>query len=608
VAALVLLAVLLAVALGVIAGLRGRHHEEAKADAPAPPIEVVVPDPVPAPAGPVFPELPPDRPNPTAAELDALIEVVRAGRPGDRVTAVHRIARLAPVARRAIPTLLAALENADPELDAALTATLDRIGAPPREYVPLMVRALESKSDGARGYAVHAFATRVAVPEEAIRPLVALLGDPHAVVRTRAAAALERAGEKARPLALGPLVALTGDLDPGARKAAADALRALGKPEGDDRAVLQKLLADKSPRVRVAALGLVGPLVTTGDQAAAVYAPLLADDTPDVRLAALRGLVAIPDSLPKAAAKVTPLLTDSDRGVRAAAIDAAGRIPMTPGVADAVAAAYRTETDAELRTSLALAFVAVAEPKPSDLPVLRAILADGTPKVRRAAADKVALLGSDAAPAVNDLITLATDPSAEVRAAALRALAAAGPAAKPAFDLAAASFKDNGAPAEVRLAAVDVLAACGPDGLKELKEATSRHPPDPIKAHMCEVFAAAGKDARDTYPWMLDTAEAVAACRPAVGDALVKGATDEVVMNLTLRTDVFRPWKPVVGEIPYPVGYRKWALETLGKIDLAKVASPDTRSKLETRMKHLADGADPEIVRLATAVLKKLGS
>jgi HEAT repeat protein len=581
----------------------------APADVPVTPVDV--PDsPPPPPAGPVVPELPPERPHPGAEQVDALVEVIKAGRPADRVTAAHRIAKLAHIAGRAVPALLAALEGADPELNAALTAALNEIGPPPREYVGLLVDGLQSKSDAVRQYAVHVFAERSRAPEEAIPALVGLLGDPHAKVRAHAAEALERIGAKARPLALAPLVARAADLDPAAQKAAAKAVRALGPPDSDDEPALRALLTDKSAHVRTAALVLIRPLETTGDQASAAYAPLLKDPTPELRLSALEGLLAFPDSVPALSDRVLHLLGDSDRGVRTAAIRAAGLMPGVAGILDKLTAARRTEAAPELRDALAAAVVALSAPQPGDVPSLRAVLVDAPHKTRQAAADKLGALGKAAAPAVDDLIALATSADANLRGAcltsALRALAAIGPHAKAAAPLAKATFEDKDAPVEARQAAVAVLAASGPDGVAQLKDATINRLPDPVKASMCIAFAAVGPEAKDIHTWMIDAAETIADVRSAVGDALVRAATDESALELLKRTDVFRTGMPGEPEHRYTVGYRKWALQTLEKMDLAKILTPKTRHEMEKRLKLRAEDTDTDIARVAAAILKKL--
>ncbi len=566
-------------------------------------------DPSPPPA---FPSLPADHPNPGTVEMNALIEVVKAGRPADRVTAAHRIASHAKIAARAVPALLAALEGADPELEAAVLAALDKIGPPLREYVPLVINALTSKSLSAQKYAAHSFAEKLSVPEEAIAPLVTILHDPHAIIRTYAARALERAGGKARPSALGPLVALSADLDPGVRTAAAKAVNSLGKPTIDDMPTLKPLLGDKSPQVRSVAMSLIGTMVTNSDEAAKAYVPLLTDMNPEIRVTALQGLIAYPDKLPMIAESIYPLLKDADKNVRSKAIGAAAKLQGAPKLSDALSAAFKAETDANLHTLLADTIVKLSDPKPSDVKMLRAVLFDCPLKVRQAAVDKLAMLGKDATPAVDDLIALANDNSPEVRnailASAMRALSAIGADPKMTLPLATGNFMDKTASNDIRTAAVDLLATCGPDGLKVLKDATPYMLPDPVKSEMCQVFAGAGADAKDVFQWMMDTAETIDTCRPSVSEALSKSGNDKIVQELIKRTDKYRTGIPGSPQMTHTLEYRVWALQTIGKMDLAKIIKPDTWEHLETKMKLITGDIemDPALQRLAGVVLKKL--
>jgi HEAT repeat protein len=450
------------------------------------------------------------------------------------------------------------------------------------------------------------------VPEEAIEPLVTILHDPHAIIRKYAATALERAGGKARPSALGPLVALSADLDPGVRSAASKAVNSLGKPTIDDMPTLKPLLGDKSPEVRSVAMSLIGSMVTNSDEAAKAYIPLLTDMNPEIRSTALQGLIAYPDKLPGIAEKIYPLLKDPDKNVRSKAIGTASKLQGAPKLSETLAAAYKSETDPNLHTQLADTIVRLSDPKPSDVKMLRAVLFDCPLKVRQAAVDKLAMLGKDAATAVDDLITLANDSSPEVRtatlASALRALAAIGPDPKQTFALANGNFIDKTASNDVRVAAVDLLATCGPDGLKALKDATPFMLPDPVKAEMCQVFASAGADAKDVFQWMLDTAESIDSCRPAVGDALGKAGNDKLVLELTKRTDKYKTGIPGNAPVTYSLEYRRWAVQTLGKMDLANIIKPATWEHLETKMKLITgdDEMDAALQRLAATVLKKL--
>lgn len=563
-------------------------------------------------AAPTYPSLPLDHINPGEADLDALIAVIRAGRPADRVEAAHRLEKHAKFAARAVPALVAALEGADLELEAAVAAALDKIGPPPREYSPLLVNALSSRSLSARRYAAHAFAVALPVPEEAIAPLVQCLNDSHATLRTNAASALERAGGKARPLALGPLVTQAADLDPNARAAAEKAVRAMGKPNADDKPTLTALLANKSPKVRSEALTLLHTFITDRNQAAEVYVPLLKDESPDIRLAAMRGLTAFPDALPVVAAHIFPLFTDPDIRVRSAAIGTIKKMQNPPKLVRALADAYQKELDPELRRTLADAFVSSCEPVAGDVPTLRAILNDAPFTVRKAAADKLASLNKAAAPATDDLIALANDPGPEARgavlASALQALAAIRPDPKLTLDLATANFSDKQAKDDVRVAAVDLLATCGAAGLKVLKDGTPYRLSDPVKAEMIEVFAANSADTKDMQTWMLAAAETIQSCRLALGSVLAKNATDQAVMELARRTDKYHTGIPGEPLVARPLSFRKWALQTLAAIDLPKVAKPETKTLVEMKMRLMTDDpeTDPELSRLAAAALKRL--
>lgn len=103
------------------------------------------------------------------------------------------------------------------------------------------------------------------------------------------------------------------------------------------------------------------------------------------------------------APEVQKLCTDPDANVRAAAFDAL----RSTGVADPVALAklMTHENDETARLASELISTLTTLPKPAAEP-LAAALKSGNPNVQRAAADALAVMGPDAAPAVPELITL----------------------------------------------------------------------------------------------------------------------------------------------------------------------------------------------------------
>ena len=550
-------------------------------------------------------------PAPTdLTNLDALVAVVKGGAAADKLVAVRRLGALGPPARPAVPALLAALTGADEELEAGIGASLLKIGPPEDGSGPVLGKALASKSPVVRLYAIRAFAAGAKVPDDAATALVAVLADPSPEARLGAAAALGKLGPRARSVALGPLLERAADADPAVQTAAAAALGKLGPPGSEDRPAVVDRLAHPDARVRLAAAAALAPLVATDEEAAQLWVPLLKDMEPALRAAALRGLLKFPDRLPKLAGHVLPLLKDADKAVRSLAVEAAGQMRGVPGVADQVAAAFRADTDPDVRAAAAEAVVTLTEPTAADLSALRTILTDGPPKARKAAAAKIAVLKAEAAPAVDDLIAVAgADADPTVRVAALKALVEIGPAGQKAIPVATKLFTAADTPDDVRDAAVDLLGAAGPEGFKVLKAAVARPLSNWTKARLCRAFVAAGADARDLQPWMIDLAETVPECREAVADALAKAADDKAVLLLLKRTELYKP--RVVGkpEEAYPKSYRLWAVVTLGKIDLARAATGDTRERVHDRMLYLARSKDtpPDIAAAATVVVEKLG-
>lgn len=533
--------------------------------------------------------------------LNALIAVVRVGVPADRVIAVRRLGKLGSAARTSVPVLLAALDGADPQLELAIEETLALIGPPDPAAGPVVIRALASNSRIGRNYAMQQLSSAATIPDEAGPALVAALTDPSAVVRAQAATALGKLGERARPFALGPLLDRAADSDPGVRMAADAAIQRLGKPGEPEFPVLAEKRAADDARVRTAALDLSVPLIASAEDAEKVWVPFLKDPVPELRLRAVRGMLAHPDSLPKFAPQVLALLADPDKAVRAAAIEAAGHLRGVAGVPGRVEAAFLKETDPEVRAAAANAIVELAEPTPADVSVLCTVLKDGPATARCAAADKLALLKAEAAPAVDDLIAQASgEDEPEVQAASIKALAAIGPEARKAVPLAAKLFNATGTPASVRNAAIDLLAASGSDGLKVLKAGIGKPLPTAAKVRMCRAFASAGADARDLHPWMIDLAETAPDCRDDVTEALVKAGDEKAVLLLLKRTELFK----LGGEERYPTSYRVWAVETLGKLNLTKIAQPDTRARVMMRMKDLVTDrdTDPDVRRAATIV------
>lgn len=543
-----------------------------------------------------------------STNIGSLTTAVKSGAMPDRVAAAQQLGKLGQAAQSAIPTLLAVVDE-DPELDIAVEQAVAAIGPPAPTDVAALGPALSRKSAVVRRYAARELAASN-VPDSVIPALAAALADAVPEVRVAAAEALTKAGPRARVIAIGPLLDHLADANPAVITAVTIAIGKLGPFIPEDKPIIAPKLDHQSATVREFAAALIASLMPTAEQAVKVWGILSKDPVPERRAIAIRVLVMWPDQLREHESAVLRLLTDPDRGVRLAAVGAVARMKPTMNLTDHLAMIVQSETDPEIRAAAGEAFAEGIDPTRRDLPVLRKILAEGTPKGRRGAANKLARLQDRAMSAVPDLVARLADPDIEVRTAVLRALAAVGVEAERAIPDVSKILADPKAPEPLLLGAVDVLGATGAEGLWTLKKATTQDAttmfPTAVRARMCVVFAKAGAEAADMFVWMLDQAETVPAAREPTAEAFVRSGTDAVVRALVRRTDRFRPRVNNTPEQEYPGDYRRWALETLGKMDVLKVATPATREILRAKLESLSRDMDAELKQDAIAIRKRL--
>jgi len=172
------------------------------------------------------------------------------------------LARIGPEAKKAVPILMAILEDVDNPLRPGAAYALAKLGA--KQAVPLLIRALP-KDDGTEMRFVAPVALVLLNPENdlyiklALPRLIELLGDESGQVRHEAAATLARIGPKAAA-AVPELTAGLEDRDPAVRSEFLAALGAMGPAAGDALPAILKSLADADYHVRYAASYVIGQL------------------------------------------------------------------------------------------------------------------------------------------------------------------------------------------------------------------------------------------------------------------------------------------------------------------------------------------------------------
>ena len=180
-------------------------------------------------------------------------------------------------------------------------------------------------------------------------------------------------------------------------------------------AALGAALGDPSPGVRCLAAEMLGRL--GAPEGTAGLAALLADPDPTVRAAALRSLGSVGPGA-WSAGTLGAALRDPDSRVRVAAVEAASRVDGE--VLASASSLLATDPSPAVRAELSVALVrAGEEERPHGL--LAALLDAATPEERVAGLEAVGRLGGHAPSA--SIETYLGDPSPEVRAAAVRAVA-----------------------------------------------------------------------------------------------------------------------------------------------------------------------------------------
>jgi HEAT repeat protein len=99
---------------------------------------------------------------------------------------------LAPVVRAAVPAVVQALGEVDPDVREALSSIVGTFAAEAGPAVPVLVGGLKDRDPGARAAAATALGLLGPSAERAVPALKAALQDPDARVRDAAAAALDR--------------------------------------------------------------------------------------------------------------------------------------------------------------------------------------------------------------------------------------------------------------------------------------------------------------------------------------------------------------------------------------------------------------------------------
>lgn len=181
-----------------------------------------------------------------------------------RRTACAVLGSLGPVAKPAVPALLAASHDADALVRRNALTALASIGIPPGMVGTALLAGLRDSSSLVRQTAVTQFAFTVPVSEEASAALTPIVNDPDTSVATLARSALEKpkAGDAAHIESLGMMLGHGT-----ARDYALHQLAQLGPAAGEALTPVLPLLDDDHPLIRYLAVETLAGMGQGGTQA-----------------------------------------------------------------------------------------------------------------------------------------------------------------------------------------------------------------------------------------------------------------------------------------------------------------------------------------------------
>lgn len=200
-----------------------------------------------------------------------------------RTAAAEALVQAAPTSANAVKGLLAALQDLDEGVRAAVTGSLEEFGAAGQPAIgPLLVVAYEDRDSLTRQKAQQAALRLGPITAEGLAGLLATLRSPNVASRRDAMDMLAKANvsfKEAEPvLAIG-----MKDGDAAVRSKTADAAGSLAKESAESLTVLRVGLADAQPEVRSAAIRNLGLMKNAATEAVGDLLVVLKDPNPVLR-------------------------------------------------------------------------------------------------------------------------------------------------------------------------------------------------------------------------------------------------------------------------------------------------------------------------------------
>ncbi len=372
-----------------------------------------------------------------------LIAAFKDGDESVQRTATNALLVVRPAGKTAIPAMTALLN--EPNVGVRAAVVLGRYGSEAKSAVPALLEgALKSQPPTPAFLDAVAAVGPPSIPAilmevEKLKPAEVDRG--HWAVRT-----LVSIGIAALPQLEKALTSSSASV----RLAALGSINELGEDARSARPSVLKLAGDPEPAVRATVLGALASLGVKPQQALEALEAGTKDGAPVVRLAAVAAAGAIGTPARPLAARVAEMLDDPDAGVRAAALKAVATISVGDAALGQKIAARLD--DPALRPNAIEALAKLGATSPTIAAKLAGFYSAGDKAMRLSIIGAIAT-GGDAARATLD--AAAKDPDAEIRAAVVRAFAAARTPIETFVPILTTALADNNA--GVRHAATAII-------------------------------------------------------------------------------------------------------------------------------------------------------
>ena len=339
-----------------------------------------------------------------------------------RIATATALGEFRASAASAVPAIVSLLQDRNDDVRAAAAAAISRIGVKCDESTQSLVEGLTSSDNMVRAQTAESLGRIGSVAETAAPALAEALSDDNDLVRAKAAEALGRIGQAAAPAAVPGLMRLLRDEDNWVRALAAEALGEMGIAAEDAAPALLRSIRHSNPHVRANAAEALGKLRVRSSRT--VLEQACKDDDVLVRTKAVWALSTIGPLTTSSQKSILAATSDPGPEVRAAAADAiASHSTDWPDALNALLPLISDgNTDVAIRAMQAL-HKFETYPEAAIEAVTQRLNGNQDSHVQSVAALTISRMGSIAAQAGDELARIALSGDAEVREAAMRALA-----------------------------------------------------------------------------------------------------------------------------------------------------------------------------------------